>query len=150
MSHMDKVSLIRSLLSQVEDTGFLSRIYSSDGFDGWDTRETVTLTAPQILYLIKKEVSTEDYFEGLEVEEFDLDAVFSEVSLELSWPDGYPTARVNSVIPAELEFLRDKLENLDKTNQKEVSEIQDCLHAISSAEYTFDYTIEADVLFRIS
>ena len=42
---MNEVEIVKSLLSKVDDTCFKYNIYSSDGFDGWNTDEYIDFSA---------------------------------------------------------------------------------------------------------
>ena len=145
---MTKFELAKALLSQVKDESFSCSIYSSDGFDGWNSDEYIDLSAPQLRYLIKSKVGGEDaLFEGLELEEADADSMISDLSRELSWPDGYPSPHVNSVIPNELLGLEDKLDNIDGLSPEEISDLYESLISITSGEYTFEYTIGSEGMY---
>ena len=141
---MNEVEIVKALLSKVDDTSFKYNIYSSDGFDGWNTDEYIDFSAGQLLYLIKSEVGNDELFTGFKLEEVDLDSMLSEVSMELSWPDGYPSPHANSVIPAELETLAAKLEKLENHESVDVDDIRTRLEEIQSGEYTFDFSVRTD------
>lgn len=141
---MNGVEIVKALLSKVDDACFKYNIYSSDGFDGWNTEEYIDFSAGQLLYLIKSEVEKDELFAGFKLEEVDLDSMLSDVSMELSWPDGYPSPHVNSVIPLELETLAEELEKFGKHKSVDLDDIKTRLDAIQSGEYTFDFSIRTD------
>lgn len=141
---MTEIEIVRYLLSKVQDTDFEFRIYSSDGFDGWDTEENVTITAPQLRYLIKEKFLDPQLYEGLEVEEFDLASLLYDISKELSWPDGPPSAKVLSVIPYELSDLEERFDDMDLSDESNVSEIKSWLDGIETGLYTFVFAVESE------
>ena len=134
---MDSIELAKKALKTIGTRSFSCWLYGGD----WDTYEQLTMTEGELLYLINKEVGFDSAFEGFELVETDVESQINDMAREGAWPDGGPMARVNGVIPEELEDLSDDLEELDLDDEDAVNRMRERLKAIKGGDYTFSFDI---------
>lgn len=143
---MTKQELAKKVIDSIDDTSFICHVYSSSGAkcdDGWGDTLDLDLSKEEILYLLKKEIQHDELFEGCELKEVDVDNTISDMAYEAAWPDEKPSARVNNLIPNELQSIAEEIEELDLLDKIAVQGLTDKLKAIQDGDYTFEFTVES-------
>lgn len=143
---MTNIQLAKKALENIQNECFRLGVSASTGAkcdDGWCDSLDLDLSKEQLLYLINERNGHNELFEGLSLEEVDVDSIITDMTMEAAWPDGGPAATVNDVIPNELSELSDELEALDETDKDAVKSIREKLHQITGGKYTFYFTVEA-------
>ena len=143
---MTNRELAKNVLNNIQDESFRLDVSASTGgrcCDGWGDSLDLDLSRPQLLYLVHQRNRNDYLFEGLTLEEVDVDAIINDMTKEAAWPDGGPAATVNDVIPNELSKLSEELESLYDSDKETVNEIRKKLHEVSDGQYTFYFTVEA-------
>ena len=141
---MTTLELERKALDIIDDSTFRCGVYASEGgkcSDGWGDSLDLELTKAELLYLIKERVSNDDAFEGMATESVNVEEIIDDMTCEAAWPDGGPTASVNSVIPKEMKSLSGEIDELNMDDPDSVSAMRDRLKSIKGGEYTFSFTV---------
>ncbi len=144
---MTNFELVKQSLKNIKDKYFTCHVYASSGGacgDGWDGDTDIELTAPQILFLLKDRIADNSVLQGLEMEDPNIEKMLSEEAKAGAWPDGGAKAYVNEVIPDELEWLADILEELDPEDEQSVDDVRVELQSVADGKYTFHFSISAD------
>ncbi len=141
---MNNEDLAKDALLAVCDMSFPCYLYASVGGicgGGWDGEGELELTAGQLLYLISQRLGGKQMFDGFDLEEIDLEKEISQRAFEGAFPEGGPYALVESVVPDELDGLKELLENYDGNDGDAADEIMEQLNDLTDGYYTFHFTI---------
>lgn len=141
---MTQIELARKALDNVQDECFTASVYASEGGKcdgGWDGSEELYLSRQQLLSLIRSSVDAPGLFEGMTLEDVDVDGLIADMAVEAAWPDGEPEATVKDAIPDELSELDEALDSLDTDDEEEVETIRKQLKEVAAGTYTFWFTI---------
>lgn len=143
---MNNIQLAKKVLNKIKDESFSLGVSVSTGGKcdgGWCDSLDLYLSKEQLLYLINKRNGNNEVFEGLTLEEVDVDSIITDMTMEAAWPDGGPSATVNDVIPNELSELSEELESLDETDVEAIKSMREKLLQVTDGKYTFYFTVEA-------
>lgn len=143
---MTQIELAKKALDNIQDECFFANVYASEGGTcggGWDDSEELNLSRKQLLSLIRSRIDASELFEGMTLEDVDVDDLIADMAMEAAWPDGGPEVTVNDAIPDELSELDKALDNLDMDDAEEVETIRKQLKEVAADTYTFWFTIEA-------
>ena len=143
---MTNIELAKKSLDYIHDESFWLHVSATTGGkcdDGWMDTLSLDLSREELLYLINMHNGHNELFEGLTLEEIDVDSIITDIAMKAAWPDGGPSACVNDVVPNELSELSEELESLDSTDDDAVRAIREKLKQISDGKYTFSFTVDA-------
>ena len=145
---MTNLELAKKALARLKGGEFNLIVRASEGGAcgyGYDGEDSVELYQDQIAFLLKDRVSDRRVFDGIKMEEVNLDAIFEEKAREDAWPDGDEIrAYVNDSIPEELDDLSYELSELDTEDEEALGRMREQLMAITDGEYTFYFTLKKD------
>lgn len=145
-----RIKLAKHALSRVEERSFTLDLSMDDGnWEGYSTE--VFVSEPEMLFLLKKKMKRTELFEGLEVEEIDLDYIAKDECYE-KYCRGWVSEIVSNIVPKELEALHDRVAEFAKRNvqykeggfvliedcKEERDEILEAVKAIKDGKYTFE------------
>lgn len=164
-----RIKLVQYAISKIEGKSFTLYLSMDDG--NWEGLSSVVdISAAQLKYLLKDKIGKPELFNGIEVEEIDLDSIAAKECKRL-YCDGWVFERINTIESKELISLRNRISEfadnyvaykgkyiIKAEGADECNEILDALNALEAGRYKFGaylidqngyVPLEKNVTFRI-
>lgn len=144
---MTNIELARKALKFIKQTDFKCLVSASEGGqcgEGWCDDAELTLSVPEIMYLLSNKVDNTELFKNVELKEIDLDCVIANVAYEAACPEGGPQAYLKDIIASELSDLDEMMTGFEDNGSEEddLQEIREELADLQDGDYTFNFDIK--------